>query len=81
MQLTISKWGNSSAIRLPKQLVTELKLHINDSLSYEVKDNKIILKKISTIPDLTIADLFEDYDGEPVNTKPLIFSSEGEEQW
>lgn len=46
MQLVINKWGNSSAIRLPKQLVQELQLQTNDVLDYKVSGNKIILEKV-----------------------------------
>ncbi|GIL33873.1 AbrB/MazE/SpoVT family DNA-binding domain-containing protein [Limosilactobacillus fermentum] len=81
MQLTVNKWGNSSAIRLPKQLVQQLQLHTNDILDYEVSGNKIILKKATTVPELTVDDLFKDYHGEPVSVTPFIFESVGHEQW
>ena len=61
MQLVINKWGNSSAIRLPKQLVQELQLQTNDVLDYKVSGNKIILEKVNNVPELTVEDLFKDY--------------------
>ena len=81
MQLTISKWGNSSAIRLPKQLVQQLQLHTNDVLDYEVSGNTITLKKATTVPELTVEDLFKDYNGEPISVTPNIFESVGNEKW
>ncbi|WP_148130184.1 AbrB/MazE/SpoVT family DNA-binding domain-containing protein, partial [Aerococcus loyolae] len=45
MPLTINKWGNSSAIRLPKQLLEELNLSQGDKLDYQVKDGQLIIKK------------------------------------
>ncbi|MFC3928913.1 AbrB/MazE/SpoVT family DNA-binding domain-containing protein [Streptococcus caprae] len=81
MQLTVNKWGNSSAIRLPKQLVKQLQLEINDTLDYEVSGNKIILKKVMTNPELTIEELFKDYHGEPMDVTPTLFESVGNEQW
>ena len=81
MQLVINKWGNSSAIRLPKQLVQELQLQTNDVLDYKVSGNKIILEKVNNIPELTVEDLFKDYQGEQVNVTPAIFESVGNEQW
>ena len=77
MQLTISKWGNSSAIRLPKQLVQQLQLHTNDVLDYEVSGNTITLKKATTVPELTVEDLFKDYNGEPISVTQNIFESVG----
>ncbi len=81
MQLVINKWGNSSAIRLPKQLVQELQLQTNDVLDYKVSGNKIILEKVNNVPELTVEDLFKDYQGEPVNVTPALFESVGNEQW
>ena len=60
MQLVINKWGNSSAVRLPKQLVQELQLQTNDVLDYKVSGNKIILEKVNNVPELTVEDLFKD---------------------
>ena len=41
--LTLSKWGNSLSIRIPKSVLDVLKLSNNDKVSYQLKDNKIIL--------------------------------------
>ena len=81
MPLTVNKWGNSIAIRLPKQLVQELKLQKDDILDYKISNNKLILEKKSEIPELTVEDLFKDYKGEPVDTTTFIFESKGNEQW
>lgn len=42
--LTLSKWGNSLSIRIPKNVLDILKLSNNDKVSYQLKDNKIILR-------------------------------------
>ena len=81
MQLTVNKWGNSSAIRLPKKLVQQLHLHNNDVLDYEVSENKIILQKATTVPELTVDNLFKNYHGEPTSVTPHIFESTGNEKW
>ncbi|OFU50116.1 AbrB/MazE/SpoVT family DNA-binding domain-containing protein [Aerococcus sp. HMSC10H05] len=81
MPLTVSKWGNSSAIRLPKQLVEEMDLSINDQLDYHISGNQLIIERRTEVPYLTVDDLFKDYDGEPVNVKPVLFESIGKEQW
>lgn len=81
MPLTVSKWGNSAAIRLPKQLVEEMDLSINDQLDYHVSGNQLIIERKTEVPYLTVDDLFKDYDGEPVNVKPVLFESIGNEQW
>lgn len=42
-------------------------LRTNDVLDYKMSGNTIILEKVSSIPELTVEDLFKDYEGEPVN--------------
>ena len=81
MQLIVNQWGNSAAIRLPKQLVNQLKLQKNDILNYTVSGNKIILEKIEPIKELTVKELFKDYNGVPVSSTPVIFESKGNEKW
>ncbi|MCH5384915.1 hypothetical protein DKZ23_02760 [Limosilactobacillus reuteri] len=41
--LTLSRWGNSLSIRIPKKVLDVLKLTNDDEVLYQVKDNKIIL--------------------------------------
>lgn len=43
MTTILSKWGNSAGIRLPKDFIEKLSLHIGDKLIIEQKDNQIIL--------------------------------------
>lgn len=62
MQVTVSKWGNSLGIRIPTNVVDALAIKNGDSISYEVKDNSLILKK-----DLSTKDMFESFYGKPYN--------------
>ena len=81
MQVVISKWGNSSAIRLPKQLMKRLQLQPNDILDYKTTGDKIILEKANKASELTVEELFRDYQGKPVNTTPTLFENTGHERW
>ncbi|MFT7557931.1 MAG: antitoxin MazE [Planctomycetota bacterium] len=56
MKTKLLKWGNSSGIRLPKQVVDTRGLLSGSDLSLEIKDNSIILKPISNKKE-TIEDL------------------------
>ena len=40
--LTLSRWGNSLSVRIPKKILNSFKLENEDKLSYKVEDNKII---------------------------------------
>jgi len=42
----ISKWGNSAAIRLPKEIMTHLSLHIGDTIQIMEKNHSIVIKVV-----------------------------------
>lgn len=43
MQMTIKKWGNSLATRIPKAVVDSIGLHLNQAVDIEAVDGKIII--------------------------------------
>lgn len=43
-QLQIAKWGNSSAIRLPKAVLDELGLKQGESVNLTIQDGKAIIE-------------------------------------
>lgn len=44
MTATISKWGNSKGLRLPKEIVNNLHLAIGDVVNIFVEDNRVIIE-------------------------------------
>lgn len=78
--LTVSKWGNSSAVRLPKIFG----LNEGDKLSYHIEGDSIILEK--TTAKKSTRQMIEEYYHMPyseVLEKRLIENSsdEGELDW
>ncbi len=49
MQMTIKKWGNSLATRIPKAVVESIGLHFNQEVDIEAVDGKIIITPSKTI--------------------------------
>lgn len=45
MTVTLQKWGNSNGIRIPKQVLVDLDIKVNDKLLISSTDDKIIIKK------------------------------------
>ena len=43
MVLTVQQWGNSLAVRLPKPLAKQIRVHKGSQLSLSVVDQKIVL--------------------------------------
>jgi len=44
MTATISKWGNSQGLRLPKDIIDALHIGIGDKINIFIQDNKVILE-------------------------------------
>jgi antitoxin MazE len=63
----IAKWGNSLAIRIPKNIADKVNLEAGSSICIDVTDNKIIISPKR--PKYTLEELLagvspEDFDGE-----------------
>ncbi len=61
MQLTVSKWGNSLGFRIPSTVVDALSIQNGDRVTYELKDNALILKK-----EKSTREMFEEFYGKPM---------------
>ena len=68
MTVTISKWGNSRGIRIPKPYLEDLGLKDNDTVDIEVKDSVIMIKKSPMRKRKTIEERFEAFYGEDFET-------------
>ncbi|HXM35615.1 MAG TPA: AbrB/MazE/SpoVT family DNA-binding domain-containing protein [Pyrinomonadaceae bacterium] len=44
MELSIQKWGNSAAVRLPTALLEQLKVALGDKLAVDVRAEGVMLK-------------------------------------
>lgn len=74
MQISLAKWGNSTALRLPQQVLAQIKASVGDKFNVTVKDNKIILEAAK--PDLTT--LLEQVTDENKHQEQII-NTEGKE--
>lgn len=45
MTAVLQKWGNSSGIRIPKQVLVDLNIKVNDKLSIRSVNDEIIITK------------------------------------
>jgi len=61
MNATISRWGNSNAVRLPKALTDALNLYENDAVQINIEGNAIVIRKRRPA---SLLELFEGYDGD-----------------
>lgn len=60
MELSVQKWGNSAAVRLPTELLGMLKVTLGDKLSVKVQPDGVLLK--AARPSYSLADLVAQCD-------------------
>ncbi|KAA8817370.1 AbrB/MazE/SpoVT family DNA-binding domain-containing protein [Bifidobacterium callitrichos] len=83
---TVTKWGNSEGIRIPREVRELAGIHEGSSVTMEVKDGAIVIRPVSTptrrmgryvLPDLDA--LFSDYQG-PQPTEDGFANPAGQEE-
>lgn len=81
MRATIQKWGNSQGIRIPKAFLEALGMRENDLVELSRVDNNILISKVKKEQELTLEDIFQDYDGAYKAEKFDWGSPSGKEVW
>jgi antitoxin component of MazEF toxin-antitoxin module len=78
----IAKWGNSSALRLPAEIVHSMRLSLNDRVYLEVENERLSVTKAPTPKKGTLEYLFKDYAGGSFKTKLINpQTAVGNEKW
>ena len=78
MNATISRWGNSNAIRLPKTLTDALNLYENDAVQINIVGNAIVIRKRRPT---SLLELFEGYEGDHKSVEWDTGAPAGRELW
>lgn len=60
MELSVQKWGNSAAVRLPTELLGMLKVTLGDKLSVNIQPEGVLLK--AARPSFSLAELVAQCD-------------------
>jgi len=83
MYTTIQKWGNSQAVRLPKNILEELFLQENDSVEITAVNDNIIIKKATRKrrAKKSLEERFENYMGDYQCTEYDWGKPVGKEVW
>lgn len=81
MQATIQKWGNSQGIRIPKAFLEALGMGENDLVELNRINDDIVITKVKKKEELTLDDIFKNYDGESIAEKFDWGAPVGKEVW
>ena len=79
----VSKWGNSSGIRMPKVILKKADVKLNDKLFFDVDaKGRIILTKVPAPKAGTLEYLFNEYEDGAFKSEIIdLGDSVGNEQW
>ena len=45
-EISISKWGNSQGLRIPKSIIDALQINIGDKVKMFIENNKVIIEPV-----------------------------------
>jgi antitoxin MazE len=81
MPTTITRWGNSSAVRIPRHILSQAKLEEGvDVEIFSTKEGEIVLRAVRKRK--SIQELFADYDGNFFQTEEIDWGNpRGNEVW
>ncbi|MCI1925425.1 MAG: AbrB/MazE/SpoVT family DNA-binding domain-containing protein [[Lactobacillus] timonensis] len=83
--LTLSKWGNSLSVRIPKKILETFQLSNQDKLTYSVEKDQIVLKPVKK--ESPFRKMFDGFDtkayfaDEPTNKEDDWQSPQGKEDF
>ncbi|MDR1766484.1 MAG: AbrB/MazE/SpoVT family DNA-binding domain-containing protein [Lachnospiraceae bacterium] len=67
---TISRWGNSQALRIPADILRRAGLRSGDTVFFEIQpDHTLVVAKQPSPEKGTLEYLFKDYDGGAFDTE------------
>jgi len=78
---TIKRWGNSAAVRIPRQVLDQANIEEGTDVEIVfVKEGEIVLRAIRERK--SIQELFADYDGDYFQTEEIDWGApQGNELW
>ena len=80
MEVILQKWGNSDGIRIPSTLLKALNLKTNDKIELVQDGDRIIISK-SKNKNISLAQLFKEYNGENLVKEFEWDETRGKEIW
>lgn len=79
MKTTVQKWGNSLAIRIPRNITNETKVYEGCSVNIMVEDGKIILSPAAR--EYSLQELLNKISDENIHSEVSTGEPEGGEIW
>ena len=79
MRVTVSKWGNSLGLRLPKAIAEEMAIVEGSSVDLRVEDGRLVVQRVAAT--LALHDLLRGVTSKNLHTEILDAPARGRELW
>lgn len=80
MTATISNWGNSQGIRLPKDIIKNMSLTTGDKVNVVVENHKIIIEPVKQKKEFDIKELVSKMPSNYIGNEEIA-DAVGQEEW
>jgi antitoxin MazE len=78
---SLQKWGNSAGVRLPKKVIEEAHLKLDEPLEITIKDKSVILTPLTKGKQVNLDDMLKGVTPEDVGGEYDWGSPVGKEVW
>jgi antitoxin MazE len=79
MRVSVQKWGNSLAVRIPKPFAEEVRLEENSEVEISVKGNRLVIEAVE--PAYSLESLLEEVTAENLHVEVSTGRRRGKEIW
>jgi len=80
-EISISKWGNSQGLRIPKETIKALGLNIGDKVKIFIENNRVIIEPIKKKKVYNIDELISKIPDNHVKESETFSTPMGKEIW
>jgi antitoxin MazE len=78
---TLSKWGNSLAVRIPSAIAQKLALKEGSAIVIDIEKNAIVIKPVSNKKEYTLEELLEGMTPRHFHPETDTGIAVGNEEW
>lgn len=80
-EVSISKWGNSQGLRIPKEIIESLKIQVGDKVRVFIENNRVVIEPIQKKKEYSIDELVAKIPDDYIKEPELMTAPMGKEIW
>ena len=80
-EISISKWGNSQGLRIPKDIIKALEINVGDKVKIFIENNRAIIEPVKRKRVYSIDELIAEIPSDYVKGTELLSEPMGREIW